>query len=185
MPSICRENVALDSITRIKSEKTFSSRHLLGQELAINDRGSSEVYYRNSSVAIPFQWESQPGTPKVKSRDSNIPPLTPPPSLNSRSITRKSEKFKHSKSIFSCLPKKTLIQKSSSTTSTSSSPWSSHSVSSSPFGDPNESKQYTVESPRKSFDLRYDSGMKVKKNGKSRGCFSSIIIKIFLGESAA
>ncbi|GMN23442.1 hypothetical protein TIFTF001_000114 [Ficus carica] len=57
--------------------------------MANNNLSSSslEDYYyhgESSSVSVPFMWESQPGTPKVKFLRENpnnyLPPLTPPPS---------------------------------------------------------------------------------------------------------
>ncbi|KAF7035205.1 hypothetical protein CFC21_046121 [Triticum aestivum] len=42
---------------------------------------SFRVYYGVSSAgAVPFLWESQPGTPKNAISDAAMPPLTPPPS---------------------------------------------------------------------------------------------------------
>ncbi|KAM3197190.1 hypothetical protein ACQJBY_072704 [Aegilops geniculata] len=42
---------------------------------------SFRVYYGVSSAgAVPFLWESQPGTPKNAVSDAAMPPLTPPPS---------------------------------------------------------------------------------------------------------
>lgn len=52
---------------------------------------SFRVYYGETGAAVPFMWESQPGTPKHpifnKSNDNIVPPLTPPPSYNSSSTT--------------------------------------------------------------------------------------------------
>lgn len=42
---------------------------------------SFRVYYGVASAgAVPFLWESQPGTPKNAISDTAMPPLTPPPS---------------------------------------------------------------------------------------------------------
>ncbi|KAF7028080.1 hypothetical protein CFC21_040051 [Triticum aestivum] len=42
---------------------------------------SFRVYYGVASAgAVPFLWESQPGTPKNAVSDTTMPPLTPPPS---------------------------------------------------------------------------------------------------------
>lgn len=46
---------------------------------------SFRVYYGGATGAIPFRWESRPGTPKHTFSDSSIPPLTPPPSYYSSS----------------------------------------------------------------------------------------------------
>ncbi|KAD0215468.1 hypothetical protein R6Q59_026790 [Mikania micrantha] len=42
---------------------------------------STEVYYGGAPVAVPFKWESQPGTPRVRFHEKPLPPLTPPPSF--------------------------------------------------------------------------------------------------------
>src|ERR1044072_4082571 len=46
----------------------------------LSSSSSNEAYHGGKSASIPFTWESQPGTPKVRSQDSFLPPLTPPPS---------------------------------------------------------------------------------------------------------
>lgn len=46
---------------------------------------SFRVYYGGVSVAVPFMWESQPGTPKYSFGETTLPPLTPPPSYYSNS----------------------------------------------------------------------------------------------------
>ncbi|KAK9069095.1 hypothetical protein SSX86_013211 [Deinandra increscens subsp. villosa] len=50
-----------------------------------------EVYYGGAPVAVPFKWESQPGTPRVRIHERPLPPLTPPPSYlcNSPKTTNK------------------------------------------------------------------------------------------------
>ncbi|XP_039046109.1 uncharacterized protein LOC120186165 [Hibiscus syriacus] len=57
---------------------------------------SSKVYYGGASVAIPFDWESHPGTPKHPSSDTVLRPLAPPPSyhssMKSKPMTKKSLK---------------------------------------------------------------------------------------------
>ncbi|KAK7276107.1 hypothetical protein RIF29_17240 [Crotalaria pallida] len=43
---------------------------------------SNEWYHGGESASVPFEWESQPGTPKVRFRENSLPPLTPPPSYH-------------------------------------------------------------------------------------------------------
>ncbi|PON41860.1 hypothetical protein PanWU01x14_286260 [Parasponia andersonii] len=67
-------------ITHSKDYKFFSKR-LIKRDLSISNLSSTEEHYHGgSSVSVPFMWESQPGTPKVKLRETPLPPLTPPPS---------------------------------------------------------------------------------------------------------
>ncbi|KAK3022931.1 hypothetical protein RJ639_046749 [Escallonia herrerae] len=118
---------------------------------------SLEVYYGGSSVAVPFTWESQPGTPKFRSRDTPLPPLTPPPS--SHSTPAKTPIKKHSKSSLfdNVLPKLGPRKTNSPRSPASSSSWSprrpsSHSVPSPSTGNLREH----FPSPRVSFHSRVD-----------------------------
>ncbi|XP_004506443.1 uncharacterized protein [Cicer arietinum] len=80
------------NVLQIKQDDKFFSR-LLSKESS-NCNPSFRV-----SVAVPFVWESQPGTPKYTFSETTIPPLTPPPSYHFNNInnsTKKNEK-KHSK----------------------------------------------------------------------------------------
>lgn len=68
------------NVTHSKEYKFFS-KSLIKRELSISNLSSMEDHYHGgSSVSVPFMWESQPGTPKIKLRESPLPPLTPPPS---------------------------------------------------------------------------------------------------------
>ncbi|OAY31946.1 uncharacterized protein LOC110600609 [Manihot esculenta] len=50
---------------------------------------SSRVfYYRSGAEGVPFQWEMQPGTPKVQPKEESIPPLSPPPALLSLGLPK-------------------------------------------------------------------------------------------------
>lgn len=137
---------------KVKSEaKSSSSSRYLKKQASISN-SSGEVYYGDSSVAIPFRWESQPGTPKVRlSERRPLPPLTPPPSYQCsparNSVKKHPVEAATANSSSRILPKLNLIKKSnvqsspslsssssSSSSSLSSSPWSSsRSVPSSPF----------------------------------------------------
>ncbi|KAK8663646.1 hypothetical protein V6N13_083455 [Hibiscus sabdariffa] len=67
----------------IKQDDKFFSR-LLSKESSLANP-SFRVYYGGLSGAVPFTWESQPGTPKSTFSGASIPPLTPPPSYFSNS----------------------------------------------------------------------------------------------------
>lgn len=114
---------------------------------------SLEVYYGGSSLSIPFIWESQPGTPKIRSQETPLPPLTPPPSYHFNPSKFPVKKHSKSSLLHSVLPKLTPKKTNSPTSpaspaSSSSSPWSSsHSIPSSPFA-PNLHGQSRVSSPR-------------------------------------
>lgn len=58
---------------------------------------SIEAYHGDKAASVPFEWESQPGTPKFKSRDASLPPLTPPPSYynNKTSMSKKGKPKKN------------------------------------------------------------------------------------------
>ncbi|KAG2280404.1 hypothetical protein Bca52824_051624 [Brassica carinata] len=63
---------------------------------------SSRIFYyyhhRGLDGGVPFKWEMQPGTPINPQPEEIVPPLTPPPALLSRSLTKPSfgESNKHS-----------------------------------------------------------------------------------------
>lgn len=74
---------------RIKQDDKFFSR-LLSKE-ASQPNSSCRIYYGEAAGAIPFVWESQPGTPKYTLfENASLPPLTPPPSYVSSTPTSKS-----------------------------------------------------------------------------------------------
>ncbi|KAJ4978432.1 hypothetical protein NE237_009212 [Protea cynaroides] len=66
---------------QIKEDDKFFSR-LLTKESSM-ENPSMRVYYGSAGGAIPFVWESQPGTPKHRFNGTSLPPLTPPPSFQS------------------------------------------------------------------------------------------------------
>ncbi|MBA0572832.1 hypothetical protein Golob_000140 [Gossypium lobatum] len=90
---------------QIKQDDKFFSR-LMSKETSMAN-SSCRIYYGGASVAVPFMWESQPGTPKHTFRDNVLPPLTPPPSyrvsFESKSKRKKSLKPTLLSSIFACL----------------------------------------------------------------------------------
>ncbi|KAK8531693.1 hypothetical protein V6N13_131053 [Hibiscus sabdariffa] len=109
---------------QMKQDDKFFSR-LMSKEIS-KPNSSSRVYYAGASLAVPFTWESHPGTPKHPACDTTLPPLTPPPSYHSssksKSKQKKSSKSTLLSSIFPCL------------NYTSLSSWSSlHGPDSNPF----------------------------------------------------
>lgn len=110
---------------------------------------SFRIYYGDVSSAVPFTWETRPGTPKhVSSENSHIPPLTPPPSYYTNKLNNSSNKTSRSKLLFHNLlrrvnPKKHQFaapNSHSSSSSLSSLSWSSSSYSS--FSDPLSTPAY-------------------------------------------
>ncbi|KMT18893.1 hypothetical protein BVRB_2g029940 [Beta vulgaris subsp. vulgaris] len=104
---------------------------------------SFRVYYGETGAAVPFMWESQPGTPKHPIFDKNdniLPPLTPPPSYcGSRTFgdpSKKGRKYKVFRAIFYSIARKSHSHvtptSSLSSCNSYSSPlsWSSSSTSS-------------------------------------------------------
>ncbi|MED6194818.1 hypothetical protein PIB30_032030 [Stylosanthes scabra] len=62
------------TVLQIKQDDKFFCR-LLSKENSM-----SHPSFRVAAVAVPFLWESQPGTPKHTFSENTLPPLTPPPS---------------------------------------------------------------------------------------------------------
>ncbi|KAK1271344.1 hypothetical protein QJS04_geneDACA005881 [Acorus gramineus] len=171
------------------NNKKFYSR-LLSKESSI-EKPSFRVYYGGASGAVPFMWESQPGTPKEPiSAESRLPPLTPPPSFLSspnpkRSGFMKRQHSKNSNLLRSIFPKLMNSPKkpprfssspsvsSSSSASTSSSSWSTFSTMRrfSSFDEEEEEEAAAVESPRS--PLCY-GGLAI---GGLRRCYSVVVVK--------
>ncbi|RWV82324.1 hypothetical protein GW17_00056182 [Ensete ventricosum] len=64
----------------------FARRKLLSKESSMAN-SSFRVYHGVASGAVPFLWESQPGTPKHTISVADLPPLTPPPSYYYYNVT--------------------------------------------------------------------------------------------------
>ncbi|KAI5391418.1 hypothetical protein KIW84_076285, partial [Lathyrus oleraceus] len=102
------------SVLQIKQDDKFFSR-LLSKENSISNP-SFRV-----SVAVPFVWESQPGTPKHTFSKDTIPPLTPPPSYHFNNANKKNEKkISKSSKLFSAFLQKLNFKKSNSPSPSSS-----------------------------------------------------------------
>ncbi|WOL06855.1 hypothetical protein Cni_G15589 [Canna indica] len=107
----------------------FYGRLLSKESSAANP--SFRVYYGGASGAVPFFWESQPGTPKHATAAASLPPLTPPPSYfstptrNRSGATSANKASKPPAFILAILPKlrqrKVHISPSFSSSTTSSS----------------------------------------------------------------
>ncbi|KDP21679.1 hypothetical protein JCGZ_03350 [Jatropha curcas] len=135
-----RHEVASQKSLQIKQDDKFFTR-IMSKEISIAN-SSSRVYYRDVSSAIPFDWESRPGTPKHTFSDTSIPPLTPPPSYYSTSKSKSMHKRIKPNFLRNIFPKRLVTNQnnnkkttathvspsssmSSSTTSSSLSSWSS------------------------------------------------------------
>ncbi|KAK9742275.1 hypothetical protein RND81_03G160600 [Saponaria officinalis] len=123
----------------------------LSKENRVSGETSFRVYYGTNGAAVPFMWESRPGTPKHpifgNSRELNddfVPPLTPPPSY---ATTFGQRMKKRSKSRIFDRILLSVSRKNSHDTlvSSSSSPlsWSTtSSSSSSSISSPNSAKSH-------------------------------------------
>nr|XP_034903467.1 uncharacterized protein LOC118040605 [Populus alba] len=108
----------------IKQNDKFFTRIMSKESSMANS--SNRVYYGGASGAVPFMWESRPGTPKHTLADTCTPPLIPPPSYLSSSKSNSMHKNNANPNILTSLfqrflPKRTRMSPSSSMSSTSSS----------------------------------------------------------------
>lgn len=143
-------------------------------------------YYGGSSAAVPFKWESQPGTPRRlfnrssfsrfdSDSDFSSPvsaPLTPPPSYFYASpSSTKPVNSKKTNTLFS-----SLLPKNRSSPSSPSSSSSSSSVPSSPL---RTSDLCRRRNRRRSMWFEsgssLDYGSNRYNNAKSSGCYASIV----------
>ncbi|KAI6687002.1 hypothetical protein NL676_032915 [Syzygium grande] len=127
--------------------KTFSPRRLSTSSISLSkylnpgdlhdddgdddDANGQQLYSRGgTTVSIPFTWESQPGTPKVRFCDDAVPPLMPPPSYfyTPARDTNDSKQRRKTKFLSTILPKfrsSSPASPTSSSSSSSPSSWSS------------------------------------------------------------
>ncbi|XP_021291457.1 uncharacterized protein LOC110422021 [Herrania umbratica] len=140
------------STLQIKQDDKFFSR-LLSKENSVANP-SFRVYYGGVPGAVPFMWESQPGTPKYTFSDTSLPPLTPPPSYYAKSCSKTIKKHSRS-SLMHALFQKMISLKKIAVTSPSSS-----SLSSSLFSLSTSSMSYQrrngFSTPGSSFDSGED-----------------------------
>ncbi|XP_047948892.1 uncharacterized protein LOC125194693 [Salvia hispanica] len=149
MASINREEKSF-KITP-ENDKLFSK--LLSRE------SSFRVYYGAAPSAVPFVWETRPGTPKHNSAaNCEIPPLTPPPSYFTAGGAKSGGGGSRSKVLLHSLfrrmnPKRAAAVSHSSSTSSSSS----SSSQSDPISTPAHVRRWRrVSSFGSSFDERAD-----------------------------
>lgn len=152
-------------------------------------------YHGGVSVSIPFTWESEPGTPKIRFRENPLPPLTPPPSYfynSPKTFIKKINPNTKSNLLGTILPKRVTrkstrlptspASSSSSSNSSSSfsrslsSPWSgSYSVPSSPIRPSAKFRgRCEVSSPRLSFDSRALGEEEEYESHVSTLCFARV-----------
>lgn len=94
------------SLLHTKHDDKFISR-LVSKENSVANP-SFRVYYGDLSGAVPFTWETRPGTPKhaAFSDSTSLPPLTPPPSYyisHSSSTDKSTNKQPRSKAVLRSL----------------------------------------------------------------------------------
>ncbi|XWS71931.1 hypothetical protein CRYUN_Cryun03dG0180900 [Craigia yunnanensis] len=167
---------------RIKHHDDFFTRRSSREVSIINL--SFEDYHGGASVAIPFNWESEPGTPKVKSREiPSLPPLTPPPSYFYSTQKRTIKNHSKHKLLDTIFPKrscrKTRVKlspasssSSSASSSRSSSPWQrSYSVPSSPIRASNLYAQNELSRAKLFCDSRANEEEHEYKSSVSTPCF--------------
>lgn len=139
-------HASIEKSFTIKEDDRFFSR-LMSKETSMANTSSRVFYYGETSIAVPFMWEAQPGTPKHPSSETSLPPLTPPPSYYSNSKSnnkRRNSKF----NIFSCiLPNFIGSSRKSNHVSPATSSRSSSSISSS-------SSSWSLVYPSYSYSMR-------------------------------
>ncbi|XP_052175328.1 uncharacterized protein LOC127790064 [Diospyros lotus] len=177
----------------VKQDSRCSARGL-SRKMSFSS-SSSEVYYARAPVAVPFVWESQPGTPKAKFHDNPLPPLTPPPSFHCNSMN-KPTKIRQSKPKFlqtvlpKLSPRKTIHQPSPGSSLSSSR---SRSAPSSPLTPSRINTQWKSQtsSPWSSYDSRIDEEDECRSPvstlcfGIGRGAYPSNIVKLLRREFAS
>ena len=158
---------------QITQHDKFYSR-LLSKESSLAN-SSFRVYYGGASGAVPFLWESQPGTPKNTISTSTSTPLAPPPSYhfnNKRKATKKSSpkinSLRH-RTLPRLTPKKTSLPSSPASLSLPSVSSSGSSDSHQSSFDDNESADEG--SPTSTLCNNHGG------NSRQRGCYSMVIMK--------
>ncbi|XP_045787284.1 uncharacterized protein LOC123882470 [Trifolium pratense] len=156
-------HLSIDKSFRIKQDDKFFSR-LKSKEASSANTSSRIMYYGETSIAIPFVWEAQPGTPKHPLSETSIPPLTPPPSYFSKK-SKTNKKRKPKINIFSCIfPKLVDSRKTTHPSSTSSLSTSSSSSSSSTYS-------YSMRDNNHGSFSSSCSSTNVRGANKGRGCY--------------
>ncbi|CAL9749693.1 unnamed protein product [Musa acuminata subsp. burmannicoides] len=106
---------------QMKQDDKFYSTLISRESSSANP--SLGVYYGDAKGAVPFLWESQPGTPKNTISNTTLPPLTPPPSSFPSPRHDGCKKSTKTSLIHTLLPKLTLkvFRKPSSSSSSKTS----------------------------------------------------------------
>ncbi|MED6162529.1 hypothetical protein PIB30_071340 [Stylosanthes scabra] len=158
------------TVLQIKQDDKFFCR-LLSKENSM-----THPSFRVAAVAVPFIWESQPGTPKYTFSENTLPPLTPPPSyyFNNNNSKKKlggssSRSNNKKKLLMALFPKLMSLKKailpshhSSSSSTSFDSSFSSRSNCSSSWSSSDSSSSKVVGRRRRllshgsSFDFRGD-----------------------------
>ncbi|MQL79076.1 hypothetical protein Taro_011506 [Colocasia esculenta] len=163
---------------QIGQEDKFYCKLLSKESSAANP--SFRVYYGGASGAVPFRWESLPGTPKHPSMATALPPLTPPPSYQftprgARTARRCSSAASRSSLLNSILPRLTQRKPRapSSPPGSLSSSVSSSASSFSPMGSSNYRgrSRSRFSSPRSSFSSMPDDDESDAGSPTSTLCF--------------
>lgn len=133
------------NLIQIKQDDKFFLR-LLSKESSMANP-SLRVYYGEGAGAVPFMWESRPGTPKCSFNETTLPPLTPPPSSYFNSDKNpNNKKYTRSNLLHILFPKMNMLKKSDRGPS---SPSSSSSSSNSSRSSSNFSMVVPITSPKK------------------------------------
>ncbi|WJX32528.1 hypothetical protein P8452_20842 [Trifolium repens] len=151
---------------RITQDGRFFSR-LMSKETSNSNSSSRRVfYYGETSVAVPFMWEAQPGTPKHPLSETSLPPLTPPPSYSSTNYKSngKRRNSKVNNMFLTILPRLVGSRKSHvSPSSSNSSSWSSSSSSS--------SSSFSTRDGRLSRSPHSSTSLRTKFSNGLKGCY--------------
>ncbi|XP_011653717.1 uncharacterized protein LOC105435254 [Cucumis sativus] len=94
---VCETSEYPQKSLQFKQNDKFISKILSRESSRANY--SSRIYYGGLAGAVPFVWESQPGTPIHRFSDDLTPPLTPPPSYFSDSLKKPLKKRSKSLSL--------------------------------------------------------------------------------------
>ncbi|XP_039128347.1 uncharacterized protein LOC120264590 [Dioscorea cayenensis subsp. rotundata] len=161
---------------QINQDTKFFNK-LLSKETSMANP-SFRVYYGVATGAVPFLWESQPGTPKNSIHTPSLPPLTPPPSYHSKLQTKKSNHSKKHSSKYNTLISSILPRLSLRKSHASSSPSPSLSSSSLSFSSSSLSPSRSHRSRSSSLDNDDDSvDGSPAVTGRLRGCYSMVLMK--------
>ncbi|KAK9275029.1 hypothetical protein L1049_022287 [Liquidambar formosana] len=72
------------AVSVLQGDESFHNR-IISREASAGF--SSRIYYR-SAEGVPFQWETKPGKPKKPPKDDVLPPLSPPPAVQSLGLPK-------------------------------------------------------------------------------------------------